>query len=170
MASIVKIEAGSLYYHFPSKQQILFDNVVLTMDAFLEGLRRILEADVSPEARLRAAVRFHVLLHIDRQSESFISHAELRSLSATNYRRIMVKRDSYERMWRDLLSAGVDAGVFQIADVALTTIAILTMCSCVADWFAPGGRLSREEVTRHYLDLVFRLVGIDACPGEEGRT
>jgi AcrR family transcriptional regulator len=167
LAAIVNLEPGSLYHHFPSKQHILFDNVASTVDAFLNGLRKILESEPSPEARLRAAVRFHVFRHIDRQNESFISHAELRSLSATNYRRILVKRDHYERLWRELLSTGVDAGVFQIADVALTTTAILTMCSCVADWFAPGGRLSAEEVTEYYIDVVLRLVGFGATVGTD---
>src|SRR5689334_6876593 len=57
LASIVKIEAGSLYYHFPSKQQILFENVARTVDAFIDGLRQVLEAEAGVETCLSAAVR-----------------------------------------------------------------------------------------------------------------
>lgn len=81
LASIVNIEAGSLYYHVRSKQQILFDNFARTMDDLLAGLRQAVDSEARPEARLRAGVRFHVLFHIERQSEAFISHAELRALT-----------------------------------------------------------------------------------------
>jgi AcrR family transcriptional regulator len=159
LASIVKMEAASLYYHFASKQQILFNNFARTMDDLLEGLRQAVDGEPSPEARLRAAVRFHVLFHTERQDEAFISHTELRALTEQNRRRVIVKRDHYERMFCDLLSAGVDAGVFRIADIRLTNIAILTMCSGVADWFSEGGRLGAETVAEHYTNMVLRLVG-----------
>src|ERR1700757_974550 len=76
LASIMKIEAGSLYYHFPSKQQILFATFVRTMDDLIDGLRRGGESADEPRARLLAAVRFHVLSHVERQNEAFISHTE----------------------------------------------------------------------------------------------
>jgi len=165
LATTVNIEAGSLYYHIRSKQQILFDNFERTMDDVLEGLRRAVADATGPEARLRAAVRFHVLFHTSRQSEAFISHAELRALTGQNHRRIVLKRDRYERMFCELLSAGVDAGVFRIADVKLTNIAILTMCSGVADWFSGGGPLTPDQVAEHYETIVLRLVGYADAAG-----
>ncbi len=159
LAEIVKIEAGSLYYHFPSKQQILFDNFARTMDNLLGGLRRAMDLESKPEARLRAAVRFHVLFHTERQNEAVISHSEMRALTERNLRLIIAKRDAYEKAFCELLEAGVDAGVFRIPDIRLTNIAILTMCSGVADWFSKRGRLRAETVAEHYVRMVMRLVG-----------
>lgn len=159
LASIVKIEAGSLYYHFPSKQEILFDNFVRTMDALIEGLQRASESATEPQARVCAAVRFHVLFHVERQSEAVISHTEIRSLTDQNRQQIIVKRDLYERMFCDLLSAGVEAGVFRIPDIRLTAIAILTMCSGVSDWFSADGRLSGDTVAEQYQAMALRVVG-----------
>ena len=167
LAEVANIEAGSLYYHFPSKQEILFDNLVHTMDTLLEGLARASETASTPHGRLRAAVRMHVLFHARRQDDAFISHTEIRALSDPNRREIVVKRDLYEKRFRELLRAGVAAGVFHIPDVRLTNIAILTMCSGVADWFLPGGRLDEESVAELYAEMVERLVGYSG-PAEAG--
>ena len=161
LAQIVRIEAASLYYHFPSKQKILFDVFNRTMDDLLEGLRRALTRGASPEERLRAIVHFHVRFHVERQDEAFISHSELRSLTGSNLRRIIAKRDRYERTVRKLLSAGVRAGIFHISDVRLATIAILMMCSGVSDWFTERGRLDAATVADRYADMVLRVVGFD---------
>jgi AcrR family transcriptional regulator len=159
LASIVKIEAGSLYYHFPSKQEILFDNFARTMDDLIDGLRRAGESATDPKARLSAAVRFHVLFHVERQNEAIISHTEIRSLTNENRATIIAKRDLYERMFCDLLAAGIEAGQFRSTDIRLTAIAILTMCSGVSDWFAENGRLSAETVADQYEAIVLRMVG-----------
>ncbi len=108
---------------------------------------------------MRAAVRFHVLFHIERQNEAFISHTEMRALTDANRRRIIAKRDAYEKMFCELLNDGVYSGVFQIADTRLTNIAVLTMCSCVSDWFVEGGRLAPDTVAGQYASMVLRMVG-----------
>ena len=167
LARIVRIEAASLYYHFPSKQEILLDMFDRTMDDLIAGLAQATGGVAGTEDRLRAAVRFHVLFHTDRRDEAFVSHSELRSLTAANLRRIIDKRDRYEAMFRALLADGAAAGLFHIGDLRLATIAILTMCSCVADWFTPGGRLDADFVADRYEEMVLALVGRPS--GHRGR-
>jgi AcrR family transcriptional regulator len=159
LARVVRLEAASLYYHFPSKQEILGVVFTRVMDDLLDGLRRATEGATRPEERLRAAVRYHVLFHIERQDEAFISHSELRSLTGPNVRRVIAKRDRYEAMFRALLVAGMKTRAFDIRDVRLMTISILTMCSGVADWFTRPGRLGAEAVADAYAEMVQRLVG-----------
>ena len=158
LAQAVDIEAASLYYHYPSKQEILLAVFERIVNALLDGLDGAMAAGVTPEEKLRSVVRFHVLAHIARQDEAFVSHSELRSLSTPNRRRIIAKRDRYERTIRKLLTAGVRAGHFEIPDVKLTSTAILMMCSGVSDWFVGGGRLTGDMVADYYADMVVRLV------------
>ena len=164
IAQMVGVEAASLYHHFPSKQEILYGIFNRTMDSLLDGLQRALAANSGFEERLRAAIRFHVLFHIEHQDEAFISHSELRSLAEPNRRRTTAKRDRYEAMLREFLASGAKAGVFEIRDVRLTTIAILTLCSGVSDWFTARGRLSADAIVEHYADMVSRLLERSAGP------
>ena len=158
IAKAVKIEPASLYHHYSSKQAILVDLFSRPMDAMLEGIDVAVVGASTPRDQLRAAVRFHVLFHIARQDESFITHSELRSLTPRNQRMMIAKRDQYERKIRALLEAGVESGDFQIPDVKVTTIALLMMCSGVADWFTRRGRLAPAALADRYADMAMRLV------------
>src|SRR5262244_652290 len=70
LARGLRMEPASLYYHFPSKQEILFAILDRTLDDLLEGLERAVAAAEGPRERLRAAVRFHVLFHAHRRQEA----------------------------------------------------------------------------------------------------
>ena len=158
LARALRMEAASLYYHFKSKQEILFAILDRTLDDLLAGVGRAVASADGPEARLRAAVRFHVLFHTDSQREAFLSHSELRSLTQANLRLVLARRDEYERVFRGLLASGVRAGVFQVSDVRLTAMAILTMCTGVATWFAESGRLAPEAIADRYVEMIMRSV------------
>lgn len=158
LANALRIEAGSLYYYFRSKQALLFEILDQTMVDLLEGVHAAMNEHADPAERLRAAVRFHVLFHAHRQEEAFISRSELRALTPANVRRILVKRDEYEGIFRNLLADGVGAGVFHVSDIQVTSMAILATCSGVAEWFSERGRLSAESVADLYAELVLQTV------------
>lgn len=164
LAAAVQMEPASLYYHYPSKQDILVDLFDRTMDDMIAGVRHAVEGATGAEARLKAALRFHVVFHVERQDEAFVSHSELRALTPDNLRRIIAKRDRYERVMNELLSAGVKEGCFEIADVRLLSKAVLMMCSGVSDWFGPQGRLSGEMIAQGYVDMVLRMVAAPGAP------
>src|SRR5256712_8837471 len=162
LARGLRMEAASLYYHFASKQEILFAILDRTLDDLLAGVGRAVAAVEGPEARLRAAVRFHVLFHTDSQHEAFLSGSELRSLTQANLRLVLTRRDEYERVFPGLLTSGVRVGVFQVSDVRLTAMAILTMCTGVATWFSDDGRLAPEAIADRYVEMILRSV--KRCP------
>jgi hypothetical protein len=45
-----------------------------------------------------------------------------------------------------------------VADVRLTAMGILTMCTGVATWFSDGGRLSPEAIADRYVEMILRTV------------
>jgi tetracycline repressor-like protein len=84
----------------------------------------------------------------------------VRSLTDPNRRRIIGKRDRYEAMFRALLAAGIRRGAFEVRDIRLMTIAILTTCSGVVDWFSRQGRLGAADAyARTVLGLLKGSVG-----------
>lgn len=158
LAQAVGVEAASLYYHFPSKQDLLFDLFDRIMDDLLRLLRVALEPAGSPSDRLRAVVHSHVLYHIMQRKEAFVSHSELRSLTPDNLKRIVAKRDRYEGAIRTLLESGVAVGEFDVRDLPVAANALLSMCSGVADWIKPRGRLQAEQMADLYSAMALRLV------------
>lgn len=161
LAEAADMESASLYYHYPSKQSLLVDLFHHTMDALIQGVEQAIAGQIGAPQRLRAAVLFHVHFHIDRQDEAFISHSELRALIDPDRAAIIAKRDRYEGLFRGLLESGREESTFDFEDAALTSTAMLMMCSGVSEWFGRHGRLSAETVAGCYADMALRLVRAD---------
>ncbi len=154
IAALLQIKAASLYYHFPSKQEILFDLMQATAAELLRGLREILASGEPPEAQLEQAIRWHVLFHTRKREEAFISHSELRSLTPENLETILKLRREYEKIFDSILRSCQRADGFTGEKPAVIRNSILTMCTATAGWFSPGGELTAEQVAEKLWQFV----------------
>ncbi len=87
LAAEVGIQAGSLYNHISTKQDLLFDLVQDHINDLLRELDLALAGKADPVERLRAFVAFHVSYHMTRKREVFIANSELRSARYQELRR-----------------------------------------------------------------------------------
>lgn len=150
------IQKASIYYHYPSKEALLFSIMETTMDDLMAHLHSGLDRAVSVEEKMRAAVRGHVVFHLERQKENFIANSELRGLTPDHYDKIVEKRDAYERVFQGLIREGAEAGIFSGEDIKILSYAILTLCTSGAFWYNPGGRLSASEIAEIYETFILR--------------
>lgn len=158
IAALLDIKAASLYYHFPSKQEILFDLMHRTVSDLLEGLRRIAQSGEAGVAQLEQAVRWHVLYHTQKREEAFISHSELRFLDPDNLRSILKLREQYESVFDAMLQQAYQQGALRQLPTGVMRNAILTMCTATAGWFSPEGRLTAAEIADQIWSFVSAAV------------
>lgn len=158
IAAEVGLQAGALYNHFPTKQAILHQLMVAHLEELIDELEA---ADLpgDPARALEAFVRFHIHFHIDKPEAVFIAYMELRNLEAEPYREVMLLRQRYERALRDILRRGMAAGVFDVPDAPVASMAIISMLTGVNTWYRYGGRLSVAEVEKIYVNMVLAAVG-----------
>jgi AcrR family transcriptional regulator len=156
LASEVGIQAGSLYNHITTKQDLLFDLIKTHMDELLQETDQALKGIERPDDQLKAFIAFHLDYHTLHRKEVFISYSELRSLEPGNYGSVVALRRAYERKLIDILDCGVARGEFAVADTTVTAFGILAMLTGVCTWFKPSGRLSKEQVTEIYSDMVLK--------------
>jgi AcrR family transcriptional regulator len=154
------INAGAIYNHFPSKQEILFR---LLQDHMLDLLDqwKILRAKYEQESDqliLQTFVNFHIAFHVDKSKEVFISYMELRSLNSTNFLIISKLRDDYENVLRKILEVGKKNKNLNFKDAEITTKALLGMLSSLTHWYDIGGRLSTKEIQKIYWELIYQSV------------
>ena len=148
------IQKASIYYHYASKEDLLFHILKSTMEDLTAYLKSCLSVVDGVEKRMRAAVRGHVHFHLERQKENFIANSELRGLTAEHYREIVKKRDEYELIFQELIRQGADRGVFADSDVKILSYAILTLCTAGASWYKAGGRLTVEAIADIYESFI----------------
>lgn len=154
IAQACRIQKASIYYHFASKEELLFSIMTASMDDLMVYLTDNLAKAADVEDKMRAAVNSHVNFHLNRQKETFIASSELRGLSPEHRTAIVEQRDAYESIFQELIQKGIDQGIFPQGDVKILSYAILTLCTAGASWFNPKGRLSVGAIAAIYESFV----------------
>lgn len=156
IAREVGVQVGALYNYTPDKQSLLFDLMQSHLDALLAAFQDDIEAD--PVVRLEQFVQFHIHFHHDRPDAVFIAYMELRNLTPANFAQIETLRRAYEDRLEAILRAGVIAGDFAVADTKIATRAVIAMLTGINTWFRADGRLSLDDVTAQYWQMVCKSV------------
>ncbi len=156
IARIAGIQAASIYHHYPNKQSLLTEIMETYMQRLNSQLEHILHEYDDPGERLQRAVANHVQLHTTYKAEFFIIDTEIRSLEGMSRARIISLRDTYDALLQELLRDGMQRGVFRQSDVKVTSYAIIAMCTEVATWFRPGGRLTVQQVVDIYCQMIMQ--------------
>jgi len=158
IAAEVGVQAGALYLYTKDKQSLLFDLMCAHMEELLEAWLAEPQGE-TPLERLEAFSRFHIRFHLERSDAVFIAYMELRNLAPENFATIEALRRQYEDALEQILRDGARAGVFNVPDTKLATMAVIAMLTGVNTWYREGGRLSRDRVEQIYWDMVRKSVG-----------
>jgi AcrR family transcriptional regulator len=154
IARAAGIQKSSIYYHYATKEEILFDILSTTLADLNSNLQNALENVEGSEKRMRAAILSHTVFHLERQKEVIIADSELRGLTAETYKTIIKQRDEYERKFQALIKAGLEEQVFRTADYKIISYAIITMSTSVCWWYRPQGRLDQKAIAEIYTDFI----------------
>lgn len=158
IAAEIGVQAGAIYNHFPTKQDLLNELLTVHMETLIDAWRAVEQPDLKPPQALEAFVRFHIRYHLDRSREVFISYMELRNLEEENFGQIEQLRRDYERIPWTILEDGAADGSFDIIDPQVTTMAMIAMLTGMTTWYRDSGRLSLDEIEAIYIRLVARMV------------
>jgi AcrR family transcriptional regulator len=152
---------GGLYHYMDGKQDLLLAVLDELMDPLLARAEAIVAEPATPEEHLRAVTGAwleHVAAHRDHM---VVFNQERRTLERdAAWGHVRAGRRSFEQLLAAILRRGVDEGTFRATDPQLTLLALLGMGNYTAQWFAPDGRLSAQDVADGYCDLL--LEGIRA--------
>ncbi|MEZ5729388.1 MAG: TetR/AcrR family transcriptional regulator [Burkholderiaceae bacterium] len=160
LAERVGLQPGALYRYFPSKAQLLATLQVAHLESLLAQWATEAPASADPLDRLRAFVDFHVRCHTLRRDEVFVANMELRSLTATDYRRVVALRARYESILISILADGQAAGVFELPDPKVAAFAMLAMLTGVGTWYRDSGRIAKRDLVAMYTRLALQCAGV----------
>jgi AcrR family transcriptional regulator len=158
VAAAVGIKAGSLYNHFPGKEDLLFTIARGVMVELLEGGRAAIARHDEAAARLRALVRWHVVYHAEQRFRARVADEQLHALGPERRTQVVQVRDEYTRLFKDILEQGRAEDGWLVRDVSLITFAIGGMCTFVDAWYREDGPLEPGEIAEMYAEFILSAV------------
>ncbi|CAM5655736.1 putative transcriptional regulator TetR family protein [Streptomyces spiroverticillatus] len=154
--------AGSLYYHFDSKESMLDEILSTFLTELWEGYDTVLASSLGPRETIEALVT-ESFREIDRHRAAVaIYQKESRHLSAQpRFHYLADSQTKFEKAWLGTLERGVADGVFRDdLDIRLTYRFVRDTVWVAASWYRPGGQHSPEEIARQYLSMVLDGIAV----------
>lgn len=156
IAEAVELKKGSLYHHVKSKQEILLALLDEALEMIIDRLDQINSQDISPDLKLRQAMRSYLTFLADNRSIASVLLLEYRSLEPELKKLHIPRRDQVDRIWQEIITEGISLGVFQTAQPALITKALVGVLNWTITWYREDGALSPTEIADHFSDLFFQ--------------
>lgn len=152
----------AIYAHVSSKQELLFELIKIGHQELRDRLRAaVLEAGTEPVDQLRAIVFANAQTHLTFPELARVSHGGFTPLSPEQYAVIDVFRRDLGGLLRDVTQRGIDQGVFNPADVAITLAAVSSLGVNIVDWWTPELGLDIDHIAATHADLAIRMLTRD---------
>jgi AcrR family transcriptional regulator len=143
IASAANMKAGSLYYHFASKEvmmvEVLDRSIQFISDTVYEEVEKLGE-NYSFEDALKAYITGHltaILKHSDYTATIIRNDGQI---PAGVQASVDIKREHYEQQWRNLMRHGKEQGVIrQDIDARVLRLMILGCLNWSAVWYKEKG-------------------------------
>lgn len=164
IARAAGMQAGSLYYHFGSKDDLLEEVLDIGMrrvhEAVEESQQR-LPADSSHHDRIRVAVEAHLatlLKHDDYTSANIRIFGQVPETVQQHHIR---QRDAYAGLWRRILTKAQKSGALRSdIDLGLVRMLLMGALNWSVEWYQPG-RKSIQTIADHICLMLFSGIRIE---------
>lgn len=161
IAAAAATQAGSLYYHFDSKEELL-DAVLERGHSGVAGAVRAQVAALGPRARFRDRLRVAIRAHLDgilRNDDYAAANIHLDQIPAAIRRRYVRQHRAYAAFWQRLLAAAQAAGEIRAdVDVSMARLTLFGMMNWSIEWYRPG-RLGIDALAANMHRTLFDGIG-----------
>lgn len=147
LATALGLEAGSLYSHIKSKEEILHRVCFGLAAEFFTGFDAATAESAAPVAtQLRQAIEAHVRVLTRDSAASAVFLHEWRHLSEPARTEFLALRDRYEAGFRNLIAHGLTTGELHTPDAAFAALTLLASLNWLPNWYRPDGKLNPDEI------------------------
>ncbi len=156
IAEAAGIKAGSIYYHFGSKDEIVVAILDAGIQAVHDDMRQAvgaLHADTGAEAALRAAIGAHLRALLDVSDYSSANVRIFGQVPQSVRDANLPTRRAYEAEWDSLLSRlQRDGALKRNVDIRRLRLMLIGALNATLEWFDPE-RGGADALSRTYADV-----------------
>lgn len=157
LARVLEVKESSLYAQINSKEEVLWEIVERIANLFLSQARAVPQ-NVTPVDQLKLLISGHLELIGSELRSATVYFQEWIYLEATLRVLIVEKRAEYDSYFQRAILTGVEQGVFQVENVQITTLYVLSILNWTYQWFDPTHDLDIKQLTQQYTMLILRAL------------
>lgn len=148
------VTKGALYHYFKSKDDLLFDIYDRLLSLQSEHLTAIAAHGLDPVQTIRLICEDVIVTSIEWLHEATVFFRSQHMLSPERQREVKQRRREYNDAFETVLERGRADGVFR-TDIppAILIAHFFSDPHYLAQWYSPGGSLSKEQVASELTDL-----------------
>lgn len=151
LAKEVKMEAASLYFHYPSKQVLLHDICFEVANEFFLGLEAI-DPNLTAGKKLVLAIENHLHVMDKNENAFFVFMNDWKHLSEPGLSHFKALRKKYESYFEKIIQEGINKKEFKNLDAKLTSQIILSSLNASFSWSKPQ-KMNHEVFSKHLIQL-----------------
>ena len=171
------MKAGSIYYHYSSKEKLLDAVLDRGTAGVFSGVREAVER-LPPKAthreKLHTAITAHLHSIVKFGDYTLVSRRILGQIPTAIRKKNLKLRESYGRFWRDLFeSARLDGAFRDDADISMNRMFVISIINGTIEWYDPAKRPLDDvatEITRLLFDGLNRPDGAVGATDANGRS
>jgi AcrR family transcriptional regulator len=158
IAAAAGMQAGSLYYHFDSREDLVAELVRLAWERTTTFVHQSVEA--LPESageidRLSTAMGAHLLSVLETNAYTSALVRILGQIPEEVRKKSVADQREYARYWRDLLKAAAAAGkIRQDLDLAAMQMMLMNALNWTVEWYRPDGHLRPDDIASEFVSVV----------------
>lgn len=154
IAKAVGIQQASLYYHLSSKEDLLFQICVSSLEHLHSKVESAIRKTREPVERIQVLARTHLRTILRHQHRNVTRLHELRALSGPHRITVVELRKKYGDLVRSVLADAQAAGAVR-TDIAARylDLALLNILNWAVLWFRRGQNLSADQFARMFTPI-----------------
>jgi len=154
IASAAGIQQASLYYHVSSKEDLLRQICVSSLEQLLADVRAAVDAVSDPIERIRVLTRTHLTTILKHQIRHVTMLNELRALSGPHREEVVALRKNYAGLVRSVIEDAQAAGAIR-GDISARYLylALLNILNWAVLWYRKGQTLSEEDLAHVFTSI-----------------
>jgi AcrR family transcriptional regulator len=154
IASALEMTKGNLYYYFENKEEILYACHDYSLDVLLALIAEVQsEPSTAPDEKLRKLILAFIHTMLDELQGTALT-LDLQALSPALLKRIIAKRDRFDRGLREIIQQGIDQQLFRAGDPKMIGFAMMGAVNWITKWFDPEGPMTSEEIGQRFADYL----------------
>jgi AcrR family transcriptional regulator len=151
IAKDVGMLAGSMYYHFTSKEELLLAIHEEGVRRFAQGIEQAISGKSDPWDRLEAAAIAHLSMLLDGGDHTQVVVREHPREDGPTRRRLTELRHEYESIFRRLVD---DLDLPPGIERRYLRLMLMGAMNWSQSWFKPKGALEPAELARQFMNIL----------------